>query len=192
MAERRRVRVDTGAPVARPDFSGAPPELDEDTPVPVAEAICGCPRLERDDWHEVQNDWSDIAFVQTSVAAAMGVPLRYNKVYDGLAATAKKLGATVPEDAMLLLGEGKFRRAVMLEVDGVPPGAKGIVRPGGIAFTRIASAPPGAIKEAVEATVAAARRELGRAPDETWLWYLTCRICSGDRDFETLVVAHYR
>jgi hypothetical protein len=192
MAEKRRVRVDTGEPVARPDFSGDAPVLDEAPQMPSSDAVCGCPRLERDEWHEVQNDWSDITFVKTSIPAAMGVPVGYNKVYAELVSRASKVGATVPDDAMLLLGEGKFRRPVMLEVEDVPADAKGIERPGGVAFTRIAPAAPGAVKGVVEETIKAATDRVGRKPDETWLWYLTCRTCSGERDFETLVVAHYR
>ena len=108
-----------------------------------------------------------------------------------LAAKARKLGATVPDDAMLLLGEGKFRRPVMLEVENAPD-ARDIERPGGAAFTRIAPAAPGAVKGVVEETVKVATGRFGRKPDTIWLWYLTCRTCSGERDFETLVVAHYR
>ena len=32
----------------------------------------------------------------------------------------------------------------------------------------------------------------GRRPDKTWVWYLTCQICTTERNFETLFVAHYK
>lgn len=197
MAQKRRVRVDTGETVARPDFhvpavkprpGQAAPSAPEDT----EEINCTCPRLDRDDWHEVESDWSDATFVRTALTAALGVPLGYNAVREKLGAMARAIGAAIPEDAMLLLGEGKFRRPVMLEVEGVPAGERRVHRPGGIAYSRLVPAPMGQIRRVVADTVEAARERYGRPPDDTWLWYLTCRICSAERDFETLVIAHYR
>lgn len=192
-AVRRRVPVaKRGAPVARPEFpripaDDAPQSADVQSP---AVSLCDCPRLEREDWHEVESDWSDITFVRSALPAAAGVPLRYNTVRAELAARAAKAGATVPEDAMMLLGEGKFRRPVMLEVEA-PAGAAGLQRPGGLIYSRLVPAPMGAMRRAVDETVVQSQVRYGRSPDHVWLWYLTCRLCSGDRDYETLVVAHY-
>ncbi len=193
MAEKRRVRVGTGKPVAQPDFSVPAGKRDaaRETLVDDPDA-CRCPRLERMDWHEVESDWSDATFVRTSMNAALGVPLGYQQIRGKLAALAAKASATVPDDAMVLLGEGKFRRPVLLEVEDAPAGAPGIERPGGISFSRLVPAPMGQMKSAVNDTVDAARERYGRKPDAIWLWYLTCRICSAARDFETLVLAHYR
>ena len=182
MSRMRRVPVDGD------DSRPAPSD-----PPPAEESLCDCPRLDAEDWHEVESDWSDITFLQVKVPAVMGVPLKFGSVKERLRAEAEDAGATVPEDAMLLLGEGRVRRPVLLEVefDGVPKGGK-VVTPGGIAFTRLVEAPWGEIKKAHKATVEAATERYGRKPDDMWLWYLTCAICSGDRDFETLFVAHYK
>lgn len=160
---------------------------------PLESRTCSCPFLDAEDWHEVESDWSDIVFVQTKVPAVMGVPLKYGTLRDRLSAEAAAAGATVPEDAMMLLGEGRVRRPVMVEVelDG-DVDARIFARPGGIAYTRLVSAPWGKIKEGHQSTVQAAVERYGRKPDAMWLWYVTCGICSADRDFETLFVAHYR
>ncbi len=192
MTERRRVPIDekTGKSVVLPEFlSGPPPEPSPD----VEEApSCPCPRLDRDEWHEVESDWSDITFIRVAIAAAMGVPVGYASARDDLAAKAKAMGATIPDDAMVLLGEGRFRRPVMLEVEGAPAGTRGVERPGGVVFTRLVPARYGDMKRVVEETVAAATERYGKKPDATWIWYLTCRGCSAERDYETLVLAHYR
>lgn len=201
---KRRVRVDveTRQPVARPQFSGGPlpdlparpPEEPDDSPPGSEDApgLCSCPRLESADWHEVESDWSDIAFVEMSLPSAAGVPIGYQGAFTKLSERAIAMGATVPEQPMLLLGEGRFRRPILLEVDGAPQKAKGLVRPGGVAFTRLVPAPLGEIRHVVNETNRKAAERYGRSPDSTWLWYLTCRYCSAGRDYETLVVAHYR
>ncbi|MCK9517971.1 MAG: hypothetical protein M0R74_02920, partial [Dehalococcoidia bacterium] len=99
--------------------------------------------------------------------------------------------ATVPEDAMFLLGAGRFRRPVLLEVEDPKPGAKDVVRPGGFAYTRLVSAPWGEMQKAVDTTESIAREKYGRKPNDLWVWYLTCRECSQERNFETLFVAHF-
>ena len=156
------------------------------------ETACGCPVLDAADWHEVESDWSDIAFVPGALMAFMGVPFGYNSIRAKLEKKAGSAGATVPDDPMLLLGSGQFRRKAMLEVDAAPALTKGVKRPGGVAFTRLVPAPPGKVKRAVKDTRAAARGRYGRNPDNVWLWFLTCHVCSARRDFETLVVAHYQ
>lgn len=177
MTERRRVPVsDDKQRSAEP--AGEPGE-------------CKCPRLDSDDWHEVESDWSDIAFLRASTGAVLGVPTGYDSARSGLLARAKKLGATVPDDAMLLLGSGRFRRPIMLEVENVPEGALGVVRPGGVAYSRLVPAPWGRMQQAVDETRDAAREKYGREPDDTWIWYVTCRTCSRERNFETLIIAHY-
>ncbi len=196
MTERRRVPVP--APkrgVSRPTFGGparptAPEAATEDAD--DSSATCDCPRLDPVDWHEVESDWSDITFLKTAISAAAGVPLGYPGARDELRARATAAGASVPPDAMILLGEGKFRRPVMLEVEDLPAGLKGVERPGGVVFTRLVPASLGELRKVVNETVALAEARYGRKPDDTWLWYLTCRICSAARSFETLVVAHYR
>jgi Bacterial hydrolase len=172
------------------DGSGDEPGQDNSSPEPQS---CSCPLLDAEDWHEVESDWSDIVFIQIKVPAVMGVPLKFGAVKERLTVEATAVGATIPEDAMMLLGEGRVRRPVMLEVefDGeTEPG--NLTRPGGIAFTRLVPAPWGQIKAAHQATVDAAVERYGKKPDAMWLWYITCGICSGDRDFETLFVAHYK
>jgi hypothetical protein len=157
-------------------------DLDED---------CDCPRLDPDDWDRVESDWSDIAFIKGTSTAVLGVPTGFASTRSELIRRAENLGATVPEDAMALIGAGQFRRPVWLEVEDAPED-KEIVRPGGVAFTRLVQAPLGVIKRVVGEAESDARERYGRHPDAVWLWYLTCRACSRARNFETLVVAHYR
>ena len=186
MAEGKRKRVpvgDDGRPIVEAE---APREDEEDL-----EEDCDCPRLDPDDWDRVESDWSDIAFLKGTSSAVLGVPTGIEKTRDELLRKAETLGATVPEDAMALIGAGQFRRPVWLEVEDAPE-HKDIVRPGGVAFTRLVEAPLGVIKRVVGEVEADAREKYGRAPDGVWLWYLTCRVCSRARNFETLVVAHYR
>ena len=181
MPERRRVKLDdSGMPVRREDV---PPEQP---------ATCNCPRLDREDWDGVENDWSDITFVKAMTNAVLGVPVGYDSVREELEKKAAKLGATVPEDAMQLNGSGKFRRPVMLEIEGAPAGSKDVERPGGIAWTRIFEAPWGQLSKFARQTEEEALRKYAKAPDNLWVWYLTCRECSRERNFETLIAAHYK
>ena len=181
MAERRRIPIDEeGMPVRR-----------EDVPEEAPEA-CACPHLDKSDWDGVESDWSDITFVKTTTGAVMGVPVGYDSARDELRKKAAKAGATVPEDAMLLNGAGKFRRPVMLEVEGPARGAKDVERPGGMVYTRLFEAPWGELTKRADETSKEAAAKYGRKPDAIWVWYLTCRHCSRARNFETLVVAHYR
>ena len=184
MTERRRVKVDdSGMPVRKADV----PDESADSA-----GLCDCPVLDKEEWDGVESDWSDITFLKTTTNAVLGVPVGYNAALADLRKRAAELGATIPEDAMLLNGAGKFRRPVLLEVEGAPEGTKDLIRPGGIAFTKLLEAPWGELSKAVEKTSKAAAGKYGRAPDETWVWYLTCRECSKARKFETLIVAHYR
>jgi hypothetical protein len=189
VTERRRVPVkkDSKRPAARPAISEAI-ELARAAATPED---CQCPRLDAADWHEVESEWSDIAFIKSHVNAAMGVPVGYGNAVYALNARAGRQGLTVPEDPMILLGAGNLRRPLLLEVEA-PPEFKGAVRPGGVAYSRLVPAPMGQMKSAVAETVAAARNRYGRKPDAVWLWYLTCRLCSSGRNFETLVLAHFR
>ncbi|HET7738827.1 MAG TPA: hydrolase [Tepidiformaceae bacterium] len=155
-------------------------------------ATCECPRLEAEDWDRVESDWSDIQFASTSIAAVMGVPLGYDTARKELARKAMAAGAVVPEGAMLLVGEGRFRRPVMLEVEGAPAGARGFESPGGVAYTHLVSAPWGEMKRLMEAFEIEVRVQYSRGPDAMWAWYLTCRQCSSERGFETLLVAHIK
>jgi hypothetical protein len=179
MAEKRRVRLDK---------RGAP-RRDPEAPAPAA---CDCPRLDSEDWDRVESDWSDIEFLGTHIKAFVGVPVGFREVRAQLAKKAEEAGATVPADAMLLLGEGRFRRPVMLEVEGANPPGPGIITPGGFTFSRLLAAPWGDLKKHAEATVREASERFGREPDGLWVWYLTCNECSDERHFETLFVAHYR
>ncbi len=178
MSERRRVRVDERR--AKP----APP--------PAAPAECSCPRLDRAEWHNVESDWSDITFVRASVTAVLGVPFGYDDAKKKLEARATAMGLTVPEDAMILLGQGQFRRQILLEVEGGQPGTRGVFAPGGFAYTRLVDAPWGEMRKRVGDMRDFVTEQYGRKPDHLWVWYLTCRECSHERDFETLLVAHYR
>ena len=181
MPQMRRVRISdkTGEPIPR------------EVPGTEVEA-CDCPVLDPADWHEVESDWTDITFIKTATTALIGVPLGFGGTRAALAKKARDAGVEVPEDAMLLIGAGKFRRPVMLEVEDVAAGKKGIERPGGIVYTRLVSAPWGKMGEEMALTVAEARIKYGREADNTWVWYLTCAKCSGARNFETLFVAHYK
>jgi hypothetical protein len=180
VTERRRVRVD-----------GAAPKRDQGVSAPPEPETCDCPRLDAEDWNDVESDWSDIAFVRGSTSAVLGVPMGYDKTRGELMAMASKAGATIPDDAMLLMGAGRFRRPVMLEIDG-PQSSKGVVRPGGVAFSSLVEAPWGQMQRIVDEATDRARERYGRAADDVWVWYLTCRICSKERNFETLIIAHYR
>ena len=179
----RRVRLDKHGDAVEPTVVETNSALPDD---------CGCPRLDADEWHEVENDWSDITFISRGTPALLGVPVGFAGTRSGLKQAAAKLRLVVPEDAMLLLGAGKFRRKIMLEVEGAQPGQKGVERPGGIAYTRLAPAPWGDMQRVVGETKDAARARYNRNPDELYVWYLTCRACSTVRQFETLFVAHYK
>ncbi len=157
-----------------------------------APEVCRCTHLDRDDWDDVENDWSDITFLKTGAGAVLGVPIGFANARAGLEEQARKLGLAAPEDAMLLLGAGKFRRTIMLEVEGADASTKGVERPGGIAYTRLAPAPWGDMRRVVDETKSQARARYGRDPDDLYVWYMTCRVCSKGRDFETLIVAHYK
>lgn len=194
MTEMRRVPVDPKgkwtAPEDIPPPEPPPPPLDDD----AAAEECACPRLDPEDWHEVESDWSDATFARTSVAAVLGVPLKFGQVRERVRAIADAAGAAVPDDAMLLIGPGRVKRPLMLEVEveGDPESMPGIVMPGGIAFTRLLPAPWGEMKNLARETEAIARKRYGRAPDTLWVWYLTCTHCSSAREYETLFVAHYK
>jgi hypothetical protein len=192
MPEQRRVRLDEkGLPVRKQD---AEPESPEDVRAALEAALdsCQCPELDRSDWDGVESDWSDITFVKTTTSAVMGVPMGFDSARDELRRKARKAGAAVPEAAMLLNGEGKFRRPMMLEVEGAPEDAAGLERPGGIAYTRVFEAPWGQLKKFASQLEREATERYGRKPDDVWVWYLTCRHCSKARKFETLILAHYR
>ena len=184
MPEKRRVRISesTGNPV--PSFS-------DELPVQATEP-CSCPELDQADWHEVESDWTDIAFVKVATTAFIGVPLGFGGTRKALARKARKHDYEVPEAAMVLLGPGKFRRPVMLEVDVPTDVTKGIARPGGHVYTRLVSAPWGSMGKEMDETVRQAKAKYSRQPDATWVWYLTCARCSATRDFETLFIAHYK
>ncbi len=197
MTARKRVPVSPkeGGPrrPAVPESLPASRDAAEEAAEATAEGLsCDCPVLDPADWDEVESDWSDITFLKTTITAVLGVPTGFGSARAELAAVADKIGATVPDDAMLLLGPGRFRRPLMLEVEGAPAGTKGIERPGGFVYTRLLPAPWGRMQGQMDATRDAAREKYGRNADQMWIWYLTCRICSAARNFETLFVAHYR
>ncbi|MDW8046503.1 MAG: hypothetical protein RMK15_04410 [Chloroflexota bacterium] len=174
---RRRVPLDEqGRPI--PEERGAEPEPD-----------CECPRLDPEEWHEVESDWSDIGFLRASLPALAGVPFRYGAARRGLLERAAQLGLRVPDAPMLLLGPGRVRRLLLLEVEGEAPD---VWRPGGFAFSRLVPAPFGSLRREASHTLAAAQERYGGPPDHLWVWYLTCSRCSAARKFETLFVAHYR
>lgn len=154
---------------------------------------CECPELDPEEWHETESDWSDIAFLKSTTTAVLGVPFGYQSTRDELRAKAKDLDLELPEGGMVLLGEGKFRRPVLVEID-VAQGTRGpdIFRPGGVAFTRLVPGKMGTLGKLLSETTGMAIGRYGRKPDNVWLWYLTCRECSEPRGFETLIVCHYR
>ena len=119
MPERRRI------PVALEGIPSIPASQQVEE-----EGECDCPRLDAADWDNVESDWSDITFLRGSTKALLGVPVSFAATRDELRTKAASLGATVPEDAMLLMGSGQFRRPVLLEVEGVTPSMKGIEAPG--------------------------------------------------------------
>lgn len=178
---RRRIRLDD---------SGRPRDP-VPAPASTAPAVCDCPRLDAADWHEVESDWSDIQFVGTHTTAVFGVPVGLSGLRGELEARAEAAGAAVPPDAMLLFGEGRFRRPVMLEVENAPDDSRSLIRPGGVVFSRLLPAPFGEVKKLAEETGRIATTRYGRHPHALWIWYLTCRLCSAERNFETLFVAHF-
>ncbi len=159
---------------------------------PGPPANCACPRLDPEEWDSVESDWSDIAFVKAMTSAVLGVPVGFDAARDELRKKAARVGATIPPDPMMLIGSGKFRRPILLEVEDVPDGARDIERPGGVVYTRLLPAPWGELPKAAERVRKEALERYGREPDDLWVWYLTCRECSRERNFETLLVAHYR
>lgn len=181
MTERRRVPVDQKRRRRLAEESAPPPPAD-----------CSCPHLDRDEWHDVESDWSDITFLRGSVNALLGVPIGYDAARTALLARAGKLRLSIPEDGMLVLGAGRFRRPLLVEVEGADAGARGVYRPGGAAYTRLVEAPWGEMRKRVDEMRDIASQKYGRRPDDLWVWYLTCRICSRERNFETLLIAHYR
>jgi hypothetical protein len=187
---------DEREPVSVPDFSGPSPAVRrvpvDAPPAAAAPPDCDCPRLDAEEWDDVESDWSDIAFLRTSSSAVLGVPVGYGATRDGLAEKATAIGANVPDDAMILLGSGRFRRPVLLEIEDAPAHSKDVYRPGGVAYTRLIPAPWGQMHRVVEETRKRAKEKYRRDPDGIWIWYLTCRTCSAPRDFETLIVAHFR
>ncbi|MGH2632661.1 MAG: hydrolase [Tepidiformaceae bacterium] len=185
---RVRVRID-GKPPRRGSKRDSPPDVVAE-PEPPSE--CACPRLDPEDWNEVENDWSDITFVKMMTTAVWGVPLGYDGTRKEIMAKAAATGGKVPEDAMLLMGSGRFRRPILLEIEGAPEHTRGIEKPGGIAFTVLLEAPWGEMQGKAEHVKDLARERYGRDPDDIWVWYLTCRECSHERNFETLIIAHYR
>ncbi|MEX1103986.1 MAG: hydrolase [Dehalococcoidia bacterium] len=187
MTQRKRKRVPVGDD-GQPVLTAAEPVAEDDAELPEE---CDCARLDAEDWDRVESDWSDIAFLKGSSSAVLGVPTGFAGTRDALMRRAEEIGARVPADPMALLGSGQFRRPVWLEVEDAP-GHKEIVRPGGVAYTRLVEAPLGTIGKLVREAEMEARVKYGRSPDSTWLWYLTCRVCSKERNFETLIVAHYR
>jgi len=183
MTQRRRIPLDDrGMPVRK-----------QDVPVedPAGPAQCRCPILDPEEWDGVENDWSDIAFVRAATNAVMGVPLGFDSARAGLQKKAARAGATVAEDAMLLVGSGRFRRPILLEVEGDVVASKGVEHPRGFAFTRLVPAPWGELSRLVDEVSKEAASRYGRPPDATWVWYLTCRLCSRARGFETLIVAQF-
>lgn len=151
---------------------------------------CNCPVLDATEWDAVESDWGDITFLATNINAIAGVPIGLDGAREALFARAAELGLRVPEDPMLLISEGAFRRRVLLEVEG--DGARSaVVRPGGIAYTRLFEAPWGELKRAARRFRNEGEARYGRQPAEVLAWYLTCRVCSRARNFETLLVAHY-
>ncbi|WBL35924.1 hypothetical protein O0235_14310 [Tepidiforma flava] len=166
----------------------APPNAGDSAP--PAEG-CDCPQLDPADWDGVESDWSDITFLRASVKALAGVPVGFDAARAALFARAGALGLQVPDDAMLLIGEGKFSRPLLLEVEGDAPASKEVVRPGGLAFSRLIEAPWGELAKAARRLRDEAGERYGRPPAAIYAWYLTCRSCSRERNFETLLVAHY-
>ncbi|WP_322796142.1 hydrolase [Tepidiforma sp.] len=184
---RRRILI-------RGESAGATERDSDERPAP-APARCDCPLLDPDEWHEVESDWSDIAFLKTMVTAVAGVPVGFDTARAALKAAAAERGIALPgdEQPMLLIGEGRFRRPLLLEVEA-DPGARDadLYRPGGFAFSRLVEAPWGELGKAARQLEADAAARYGRKPDALYAWYLTCGVCSRDRNFETLLLAHYR
>lgn len=176
------------------ESAGAEARDSDGRPVPTAES-CACPVLDPGDWHDVESDWSDITFLKAAVNAVAGVPVGFDTARAALNAAAVERGIALPgdEQPMLLIGEGRFRRPLLLEVEA-GPGADGrdLYRPGGFAFSRIVEAPWGELGRAARKLESDAAERYGRKPDAVYAWYLTCRSCSRERNFETLLVAHYR
>ncbi len=176
---RRRILIPGGRPQAAPPGAGAVRQL------------CSCPQLEPGDWDGVESDWSDITFLRAAVKAFAGVPVGFDDARASLISRARTLALEVPDDAMLLIGEGRFSRPLLLEVEGDRSAAKDLVRPGGVAYSRLVEAPWGELAKAARRLRAEAQERYGRPPAALYTWYLTCRVCSHERNFETLIIAHY-
>ncbi len=194
---RKRVPVDRrNEPVVdhpTVDEPAVSPDSDHERQSQPADPTCDCVDLDPVDWHEVESDWTDITFLPMSVAAILGVPLGYQRMLRQVGEKSRKKGLTIPDGAMMLVGQGRFRRPVLVEVEGPEggPGSPGLVRPGGFAYSRLVPAAYGDLKRRFEETEEEAVARYGRRPDSMWTWFITCRQCSAERDFETLFVAHY-
>lgn len=188
MSRRKRVRLDKGGRAATREKQPAAQPASE----PTSQPGCDCPELEPADWDGVESDWSDIQFVRVHAIAAWGVPVGFSGLRKRLESAAASAGGTIPRDAMLLLGAGKFRRPVMMEVEDADPGARGVTMPGGVVYTRLLKTPWSDMAANAKQTTGEAQQRFGRDPDNLWVWYLTCTECSSERDYETLFVAHYR
>jgi hypothetical protein len=119
-----------------------------------------------------------------------GVPIGFAGARQKLVADARRLGLSVPDSPMVLLGEGRLRRPVLLEVESGATNAR-IARPGGVAWSRIVPAHFGDMKRLATETRDMARARYGLDPGALWVWYLTCSVCSEARNWETMFVAHY-
>ena len=106
----------------------------------------------------------------------------------------KPISPKEAKDAMILIGSGRFRREILIELDNLEtiPDNKRIFAPGGFSFTKIYEAPWGQMRNLMTEFETQATARYGRRPDKTWVWYLTCQICTTERNFETLFVAHYK
>ncbi len=173
MTEPRRIPLDErGMPVRKEDVSEQAHEIASD---------CDCPRLDPDDWDGVENDWSDISFVRTSTSAVLGVPVGFDGSREALRKKAAKAGATVPEDAMLLIGSGKFRRPILLEVEDALGGKALTARRDRL--HRQLPAPWGS-SEGCGTQPPGSAAKYGRERTTSG-WYLTCRLCSKARELRS-------
>lgn len=192
MARRKRVRLDAKGRPVQPAREAPSVGVAEEAVDAPPRSDCRCPWLDPADWHDVESDWSDIQFIRVHSKALFGVPVGFDGVRKKLHAVAEQAGATIPDEAMMLLGPGRFFRPLMLEVESADVARKNVVTPGGVAYSRLASAPWGEMRKHATDTIEAATERFGRSPDELWVWYLTCTQCSGERGYETLFVAHYK
>jgi hypothetical protein len=147
-----------------------------------AERDCDCPDLNPGLWHQQVHDWSSKRFVTAKAPSLFGVPVSY-------AGTKRRLRGKVErgegDAGMVLIQAGKFLPSMLVEARGLEDAKPRFKR----VYTELVEAPWGKIGKAVQEAQGHCLGRHGRLPRKVYLQYLSCRLCSNERGFPTLIVA---